>query len=111
MGSPSPTPLKDIRQRITNECSKITPEMLEYVRERFEKDLYDCVFYFPAFGDTLYTRVGILKKITPVIFSLLYFTLEIALMQLIYFLLSGEMSHMISTNTVKHHINTYIIIF
>lgn len=41
--STPPASLEDLRQRITNECRQITPEMLQNVRERFQQNLYYCM--------------------------------------------------------------------
>jgi hypothetical protein len=38
-----PASLEDLRQRIVDECRRITPEMLRNVRERFEQNLYSCM--------------------------------------------------------------------
>lgn len=38
-----PTSLQDLRERITNECHLITPDMLQNVRNRFEDNLYHCM--------------------------------------------------------------------
>ncbi|EFN72307.1 hypothetical protein EAG_00103, partial [Camponotus floridanus] len=38
-----PASLEDLRQRIVNECHKITPQMLQNVRQRFEQNLYYCM--------------------------------------------------------------------
>lgn len=35
--------LEELRQRIIDECRRITPEMLENVRQKFEQNLYNCM--------------------------------------------------------------------
>lgn len=39
----TPDSIEDLRERIITECRRITPEILENVRNRFEQNLYSCM--------------------------------------------------------------------